>query len=49
MLFSSPWQLEVDRLPDPRVDWFVQGTFFLTGRIAGGLASPVKRLGRQFG
>ena len=48
-LFSSPWQLEVDRLPEPRIGWFVQGTFLLTGRIAGGLTSPVKRLGRNFG
>jgi len=49
MLFTSPWQLEGDGLPAPRAGWSVEGTFLLTGRIAGGLASPTERLGRSFG
>ena len=39
MLFTSPWQLECDGLPAPRAGWRVEGTFLLTGRIAGGLPS----------
>ena len=49
VLFTSPWQLECDGLPAPRAGWRVEGTFLLTGRIAGGLPSPTDRLGRSFG
>jgi hypothetical protein len=48
-LFTSPWQLAKDGLPNPQVGSFVEGTFLLTGRIAGGLASPTEKLGRRFG
>jgi len=48
-LFASPWQLQTDKLPMPEAGWFVEGTFVLTGRIAGGLPSPTARLGRRFG
>ena len=49
LLFTSPWQLEGDGLPAPRAGWHVEGTFLLTGRIAGGLPSPTERLGSRFG
>ncbi|MCC6408683.1 MAG: hypothetical protein IT453_16085 [Planctomycetes bacterium] len=48
-LFASPWQLAVDGLATPRVGWRLEGTFLLTGRVAGGLASPTERLGSHFG
>ena len=48
-LFASPWQLATDEIPVPEPGSFVEGTFLLTGRIAGGLASPVDRLGKLFG
>ncbi len=48
-LFASPWQLQTDSLPMPEAGWFVEGTFLLTGRIAGGLPSPSVRVGRCFG
>jgi hypothetical protein len=47
--FVSPWQLDVDRLPRPRAGWRIEGTFFLCGRIAGGLGGPSQRLGEAFG
>jgi hypothetical protein len=49
LLFTSPWQLQCDGLPSPEPGSRVVGTFLLTGRIAGGLASPTKKLGRVFG
>ncbi|MCE9596021.1 MAG: hypothetical protein K8S98_17670 [Planctomycetes bacterium] len=48
-VFASPWQLEVDGLATPRVGWRIEGTFLLTGRVAGGLSSPTERLGAHFG
>jgi len=48
-LFASPWQLATDELPPPAPGSIVEGTFLLTGRIAGGLPSPVERLGKVFG
>jgi hypothetical protein len=47
--FLSPWQLERDRLPAPRAGMWIEGTFMLTGRIAGGLGGPSRRLGKRFG
>lgn len=47
--FVSPWQLEVDRLPRPRAGWRIEGTFYLCGRIAGGLGGPSERVGERFG
>ncbi|MEO6709806.1 MAG: hypothetical protein ABIP42_09505, partial [Planctomycetota bacterium] len=47
--FVSPWQLEVDRLPPPRPGWRIEGTFYVCGRIAGGLGGPSQRLGEAFG
>jgi hypothetical protein len=48
-LFVSSWQLDFDGLQAPEPGLFVTGTFLLTGRIAGGLASPSARVGRAFG
>lgn len=48
-LFLSPWQLEVDRIPRPEPGTWIVGTFLLSGRVAGGLASPTPRLRRSFG
>lgn len=48
-LFASPWQLAVDGLAAPQVGWRIEGSFLLTGRVAGGLASPTERLGSSFG
>lgn len=47
--FVSPWQLELDRLERPRAGLRLEGTFFLCGRIAGGLGGPSQRLGESFG
>ena len=48
-VFTSPWQRELDGLPDPRPGWEICGTFLFNGRVAGGLPSPTRRLGRSFG
>ncbi len=48
-LFASPWQIASDGLATPREGCRIEGTFLLTGRIAGGLASPTERLGSTFG
>ena len=48
-LFLSPWQLDVDRIPRPEPGAWIVGTFLLSGRVAGGLASPTGRLRRSFG
>ena len=48
-LFASPWQLDVDRIPRPEPGSWIAGTFLLSGRVAGGLASPTRRLRRNFG
>lgn len=47
--FVSPWQLSVDGLPAPRPGWRIEGTFYLCGRIAGGLGGPSQRVGGAFG
>jgi hypothetical protein len=47
--FVSPWQLEVDGHPPPRPGWRIEGTFYLCGRIAGGLGSPSQHAGGAFG
>jgi hypothetical protein len=47
--FVSPWQLELDRLPEPRAGWRIEGTFYLCGRIAGGLGGPSQNVGVAFG
>jgi hypothetical protein len=47
--FVSPWQLDIDRLPQPRAGWRIEGTFYLCGRIAGGLGGPSQRVGEAFG
>jgi len=48
-LFVSRWQLERDGLPGPRPGWRIEGTFLFSGRIAGGLPSPHRNVGRVFG
>ena len=48
-LFVSPWQLESDGFPPPRPGYRVEGTFMFTGRIAGGLPGPKRRVGGNFG
>jgi hypothetical protein len=48
-LFVSPWQIECDGLEAPCEGSRIEGTFLLTGRIAGGLSSPTDRLGSTFG
>jgi hypothetical protein len=47
--FLSPWQLAGDGLPMPRAGCWIEGTFLLTGRVAGGLGAQSERLGRSFG
>ncbi|MCP3917833.1 MAG: hypothetical protein GY711_19990 [bacterium] len=47
VLFLSPWQLERDGLEQPRPGWRIEGTFFFTGRITGGL--PRVQTRRSFG
>jgi hypothetical protein len=47
--FVSPWQLEQDRLPRPRAGQRIEGTFYLCGRIAGGLGGPSQNVGERFG
>ncbi len=47
--FVSPWQLAADRLTLPRPGLRIEGTFFMCGRIVGGLGSPSQRLGGAFG
>lgn len=49
LLFLSPWQLAQDGLPIPRPGWRIEGTFLFTGRIAGGLPGPKRRVRRAFG
>ena len=36
-LFLSRWQLQAQGLPAPRPGWRLEGSFLLTGRVAGGL------------
>ncbi|MFT5050932.1 MAG: hypothetical protein ACI8QZ_002338 [Chlamydiales bacterium] len=48
-LFVSPWQLGQSGLPLPRPGWRIEGTFFFTGRIAGGLPTAPKRTKTAFG
>lgn len=48
-LFVSPWGLDAEGLERPRPGWRVEGTFLFSGRIAGGLAGPRKRVGEVFG
>ncbi|MFT5154415.1 MAG: hypothetical protein ACI841_004422, partial [Planctomycetota bacterium] len=48
-LFLSPWQLESYGLPMPRPGWRIEGTFLFSGRVAGGLPPPPKRVQRVFG
>ncbi len=48
-LFLSPWQIEAEGLCAPEPGSWVCGTFLLSGRVAGGLGSPVARLRRAFG
>ena len=48
-LFLSPWQLQQAGIAPPRPGWRVEGTFFFTGRIAGGLPDPNRRRRRAFG
>jgi len=48
-LFLSPWQLAQDGLPSPRPGYRVEGTFLFTGRIAGGLPGPRRRVRKSFG
>ena len=42
-LFVSPWQLREQGFDAPRPGWRIEGTFFFTGRIAGGLPGPRAR------
>ncbi len=48
-LFVSQWQLDQDGLQMPRPGWRIEGTFMLTGRIAGGLPPARNRVRRSFG
>lgn len=48
-LFISRWQLEKDALPLPRPGWRIEGTFFFSGRIAGGLPGPRRDVAASFG
>jgi hypothetical protein len=48
-VFVSPWQLQQDGHQMPRPGWRVEGSFFFTGRITGGLPSPIVGAGKVFG
>jgi len=48
-LFASRWQLEKDGLPPPRPGWRIEGTFMMSGRIAGGLPGPRQQARDRFG
>ncbi len=48
-LFVSPWQLEQDGLPAPRPGYRIEGSFLFTGRVAGGLVGPRRRVRKSFG
>jgi len=48
-LFVSPWELARNDLPGPRPGYRIEGTFLFTGRIAGGLTGPRRRVGGSFG
>ncbi|MBL8859119.1 MAG: hypothetical protein JNL28_11470 [Planctomycetes bacterium] len=48
-LFVSRWQLEADRLPQPRKGLRIEGTFMFTGRLAGGLPGPRRTARGSFG
>ena len=47
--FLSPWLLGETGLKVPVAGDRIEGTFLLTGRIAGGLPGPRRRAGRTFG
>jgi hypothetical protein len=48
-LFASRWQMEKDGLPPPRPGWRIEGTFMISGRIAGGLPGPGQQARESFG
>ena len=48
-VFVSPWQLEEYGLVPPAPGVTIRGTFLFNGRVAGGLPSTTRRLGRSFG
>jgi len=48
-LFVSPWQLEADGLLAPSPGSRIEGIFLLSGRVAGGIDGPSRRVGRAFG
>jgi hypothetical protein len=48
-LFASRWQMEKDGLPPPRPGWRIEGTFMISGRIAGGLPGPRREVRASFG
>jgi hypothetical protein len=48
-LFASRWQMEKDGLPPPRPGWRIEGTFMISGRIAGGLPRPKREARERFG
>ncbi|MEO0651075.1 MAG: hypothetical protein AAFZ65_10390 [Planctomycetota bacterium] len=48
-VFISPWQLEEYQLELPTPGVTIRGTFLFNGRVAGGLPTSTRRLGRSFG
>jgi len=48
-LFVSRWQLEAEGFTVPRPGWRIEGAFFFTGRVSGGLPSNRRRKRSSFG
>ncbi len=48
-LFVSRWQLEEDELPAPRPGWRIEGAFFFTGSVSGGVPPRRRRTSAVFG
>jgi hypothetical protein len=48
-LFVSPWQLAQDGLAAPRPGYRIEGSFFFTGRVTGGLPKAPRRARKSFG
>ena len=44
-LFVSRWQLEQEGFDAPRPGWRIEGVFFFSGRVSGGLPKPSPRRG----
>jgi hypothetical protein len=48
-LFVSHWQLGSEGFEAPRPGWRIEGVFFFTGRLSGGLHGPASQARARFG